>query len=602
MLPTSSSLPFFLALFLCVPASAKILTDPTKIASQYDFVIVGGGTAGNVVANRLSENPNWRILVVEAGVNNAGIEDVSVPFLEIDASPNKPWTWNYTTVPQTALNGRSMQYTRGKLLGGSSSINYMMYTRGSSDYWDNIAQYSGDEGWSWNSMLPYFKKLETFTPPADHHNTAGEFNPSVHGSNGPLSVSLPGFPTELNSRVFNTTKIASQSFPFNLDVNSGNQLGVGWLQASINDTVRASSAVAYLAPQFISRPNLDVLIQQQVTKVLFSTSAKSAPIATGITFAAGPGARSFTVKPSKEVILCGGSIGSTQLLLLSGIGPSSQLNAHRIPVVLFSPQVGQNLIDHPAIMNHFIANTTQSADSIRENATVLQAVEEEYATLGQGPFVDTASSSIALLRFPSSESVFRQFPDSSVGPNSAHYEFLWADAWVGFLPTVAAPATGAFTTLAQVVVAPASRGSITLSSSSPFDFPIIDPAFLTSEYDVKLSLLAFKSAKQFMAQSPWKGFILGPAQDSANLNTDDEIIAYIRSNTLTLWHPTGTNRMEGNGGKSQGVVDHNLLVKGVSKLRIVDASVFPFIVPGHPEATVYALAERTADLIKAAWA
>ncbi|KZS87951.1 aryl-alcohol oxidase [Sistotremastrum niveocremeum HHB9708] len=580
---------------------AIIITDPTKIATDYDFVIVGGGTAGNVVANRLSENSNWKILVVEAGINNAGIEDVSVPFLGPDASPNKPWTWNYTTVPQKALNSRSMAYQRGKLLGGSSSINFMIYTRGSSDYWDAIAKWSGDPGWSWISMLPYFKKLETITPPADHHNTTGQFNPLVHGFSGPLSVSLSGFASELSSRVINTTFVDHADFKFNLDVNSGDQLGVGWLQASINDTVRASSAVAYLAPQFISRPNLHVLIQQQVTKVLFSTS-HGTPAAIGVTFSAGPGAPTFTVKPSKEVILCGGAIGSVQLLMLSGIGPPAQLNAFNIPLVVSSTQVGQNLIDHPAVFNHFSVNAPQSLDQLRENATALEVAEEEYADEGEGPLVDTVSDTIGFFRVPSNNSLFQQFPDSSVGPKSAHYEFLWSDIWASFLPTAIAPPTGDFVTLTQVLVAPASRGSIVLNSPSAFEFPLIDPGFLTSDYDVTLHLLAFKSAKQFMSEKSWKGFNLGLAPDSANTNTDAEIIQYIRNNAVTLWHPTGTNRMQGVGANEDGVVTNELLVKGVDKLRVVDASVFPFIVPGHTEATVYALAERSADIIKTAWA
>ncbi|KZT38445.1 aryl-alcohol-oxidase from pleurotus Eryingii [Sistotremastrum suecicum HHB10207 ss-3] len=586
---------------LSISSHAKLLTDPKQIGKDYDFVVVGAGTAGNVIANRLTENPKWKVLVVEAGISNDGLELISTPYFAPTASPNKPWTWNYTTTPQVALGNRTLNYERGKLLGGSSSINYMIYTRGSSEYWDSIAKYSGDSGWSWKTIYPYFKKLETFTPPADHHDTSKQFEPSVHGFNGPLGVSLPGYPNEISGRIINTTNADPTTFPFNLDGNSGNQLGISWLQASINDTVRSSSATAYLAPKYISRPNLDVLIEQQVTKILFSKAGRMSPHATGIQFSAGPSSPSFTVSPSKEVILSGGTVGSTQLLLLSGIGPSSELSSLKIPVVLSNPQVGQNLVDHPALANHFFANSGNTLDDLKRNATDLELAEEQYNNTGTGVLVDTVSPAIAFLRLPSNDSVFRQFPDTASGPNSPHYEFVWRDGWASFLP-ITAPTTGNYTTITQVVVAPASRGTITLNSSSPWDSPLIDPAFLTNEYDIILSRFAIKSARAFMNATSWAGFNLGLAPDAAVAQTDDEIDDFVRSNTVPIYHPIGTNRIQGVGKGETGVVDSKLLVKGVTGLRVVDASVFPFIVAGHPEATIYALAERTSDVIKQTWA
>ncbi|KZS94138.1 hypothetical protein SISNIDRAFT_485068 [Sistotremastrum niveocremeum HHB9708] len=205
-------------------------------------------------------------------------------------------------------------------------------------------------------------------------------------------------------------------------------------------------------------------------------------------------------------------------------------------------------------------------------------------------------SAIAFLRVPSNNSIFQQFPDTATGPGAPHYEFLWRDAWASSLP-VTPPATGFFTSVVQVVVAPASRGSITLASADPFTFPIIDPAFLTSEFDVLVARFAFKSVRQFMNATSWQGFNLGLAPDSI-AETDEEIDAFLRNNTAPIWHPVGTNRIQSKDGKEVGVVDSKLLVNGVTGLRIVDASVFPFIIGGHPQATVYALAERAADLIK----
>ncbi|KZT39180.1 aryl-alcohol oxidase-like protein [Sistotremastrum suecicum HHB10207 ss-3] len=580
-------------------ALGVILTDATTIAKDYDFVVIGAGTAGNVIANRLTENPNWKVLVVEAGISNEGLYLVSTPFFGPQASPNKAWTWNYTTVPQTACLNRTMNYQRGKLLGGTSSINYMIYTRGSHDYWDNIANYTGNPTWNWTNIEPYYIKAENWTEPADHHNTTGQFDPSVHGFSGPLSVSLPGSPNELSTRIFNTTLELPDTYPFLEDVGAGNGIGLGWMQATIDVDVRASSAQAYLAPKFIARPNLDVLIEQQVTKILFTKNSKGLPHASGIEFSAGPGQRKFTVSPSKEVILSGGSIGSPHLLMLSGVGDAGELLEQNIDIVFNNPQVGKNLVDHPALANHWIANSTQTLDIYRENATDLTLAEQQYNTTGTGTLVDNVSPAIGFFRIPANESLFEQFTDLTSGPNAGHYEFLWRDGWGSFLP-VPAPTVGFFTTITQVMLAPASRGSVTLVSPDPFTFPKVDPGFLTNEYDVQTARYAIKSARAFMNATAWDGYNLGLAFDDAAFQTDEELDLFIRNNTAPIYHPTGTNRME-SSAKDDGVVDSFLQVKGVTGLRVVDTSVFPFIIEGHPEAPTYALAERAADVIKSAW-
>ncbi|KAJ7580930.1 glucose-methanol-choline oxidoreductase [Mycena floridula] len=237
------------------------------VKKSYDFVVVGGGTAGLVLANRLTENPSFSILVIEAGRSNKDVLNSEVPFFA-SLLHNSPYDWNFTTTPQVDLNGRVIGYPRGFLLGGTSSINTMAYTRGSSEDYDRYAALTGDPGWSWNNMLQYFFKNEILTSPADHHDTEGEINPALHGHAGINGVSLPGFPTPLDSRVVETTGQLTSEFPYNEDINSGFQLGIGWKLNTIRGGQRSSSARSYLAPKYNARPNLDALINTRVTRIL----------------------------------------------------------------------------------------------------------------------------------------------------------------------------------------------------------------------------------------------------------------------------------------------------------------------------------------------
>ncbi|KAJ6535918.1 hypothetical protein DFH09DRAFT_97703 [Mycena vulgaris] len=222
-----------------VPCLCKVYEDVTSLPSlSYDFVIVGGGTAGNVVANRLTENPNFSVLVLEAGISNEGVLDSEVPIFVYNLlqQPNI-YEWNYTTIPQPGLNGRSLPYQRSRILGGCSAHNGMVYTRGSADDFNRYAALTGDPGWSWNALLPYFFKNERWTQPTDHHNTRGQFDPSVHSTQGINSVSLSGVWPIFSHHVIETTKQLPEEFPFNLDMNSGKPLGLGKSQKSLSTPV-----------------------------------------------------------------------------------------------------------------------------------------------------------------------------------------------------------------------------------------------------------------------------------------------------------------------------------------------------------------------------
>ncbi|KAK7452787.1 hypothetical protein VKT23_012190, partial [Stygiomarasmius scandens] len=263
-------LPFTLKLVLLLFANgclAGLISSPSELQRlDYDFIIVGAGTAGNVLANRLTEHSASKVLVIEAGVSNADILNIQVPFLASRIQSGAAVDWNYTTVPQDGLNGRSLPALRGHVLGGSSSINRMVWNRGSNDVWNNWSNVTKDKRWSWDAIEPYYLKTSHISPPTDHHNTTGELDPSAYGS-GPVGVSLPGFPTELDGRVLNTSKSLGGRFEFTEELNSGKLIGFSYAQSTIQNGERSSSATAYLEP-VLNRTNLDVLIDTKALRLV----------------------------------------------------------------------------------------------------------------------------------------------------------------------------------------------------------------------------------------------------------------------------------------------------------------------------------------------
>ncbi|KAK7015574.1 hypothetical protein VNI00_019068 [Paramarasmius palmivorus] len=436
--------------------------------------------------------------------------------------------WNFTA--EIGPNNRSGLFSRGFVLGGSSTINWMAYTRGTSEDWDRYASVTGDSGWGWAGMQKYIRKNERFTPPADGHDTTGQFDPGVHGFHGINSVSLSGFTHEMERRVVQASKALGGEFSYNVDMNSGDQLGV--------ETLHLLTA-------------------------------------------------------SKEVVLSAGTIGTPHILLNSGIGDSKALSSFGIETIHHLPSVGQNLTEQPALGNPWLVNTTDTNESFFVNSTLLQELTRQWNETRTGPLVDPIILAFGYLRVPSDDPIFQRAVDPAAGKTTAHSEMLFINGQLG-------PVFGPnqhFISAGTIVVSPASRGAVSLRSSNPLDHPRIQLNLLASEFDMVAMRHAVRSVQRFMSSPVWDGFLIRPAFSA---NTDEELDRYIRSSAAGAVHPVGTAAMSARGS-GWGVVDPDLLVKGIAGVRIVDASVLPFVPAAHTQAPVYMLAERAADLIKNTW-
>ncbi|RDB27672.1 Pyranose dehydrogenase 3 [Hypsizygus marmoreus] len=580
---------------LISPSLGKLYQNPSQLTkTRYDYIVIGGGAAGSVVASRLSENPWVSVLLVEAGISNEGVLGSIVPLLGPSLTPNTIYDWNYTTTAQPGYNGRSIPYSRGKLLGGSTSVNFMVYMRGSSEDFDKYASITGDSGWNWKNMQQYAKKNEKLVAPADNHNTAGQFIPSFHGNSGPLSVSLPGFPTPLDDRIMATTKELSSEFPFNPDAVGGDVLGVGWSFATIGGGSRSSAATAYLTP-VMSRPNLDIVINAQATKLVRTGMVGGLPSFHAVEVAEKAGAPTRTLTASSEIVLSAGTFGTPLLLQLSGIGDRADLRAAGVATIVHNPSVGRNMSDHALLANPFYVNNTDTFDTIFRTPEALNANLERWQTSKTGPLAGGVCNHIGFFRIPKTASIFKMTADPAAGKKSSHYEMIFSNLWV--VPGVPAPSTGNFMSITTNLISPTSRGMVKIASSNAFAKPIVDPNFLGTAFDVFTLVEAVKAIKRFVAAKAWKGYVLGPYGALANANTDAEIEQYVRGNAATVFHATGTASMSPRGAK-WGVVDPDLKVKGVEGLRIVDGSVIPSSPNAHTQGPIYLFGERGADLIK----
>ena len=500
----------------------------------YDYIVIGAGSAGCVVANRLTEDPDTTVLLLEAG-NPDTKPEIQIPAECINLIGTEV-DWSYFSEPEPYLNDRKILCSRGKVVGGSSSINFMMYLRGNAhdyDHWQEL----GNPGWSYQNVLPYFKKSE--------HQQRGAN--AYHSVDGELSVSDLIAPAPISHRFVEACVAAG--YDYNPDFNAKQQEGAGTYQHTIKDGKRHSAA-AFLLP-ILQRLHLTVTTGVFVTRLLFEGTR-----AVGVEYL--HEGMLHQVRVNKDVILSAGAFDSPKLLMLSGIGDAEQLQALGIPVVVDLPGVGQNLQDHILV------------------PVVYQSTQDLH-------FASTSSIGEAGLYLHSEG-------NSEIAPD---LQFFFAP--VQFLP-LDYPAAAFGFSVAVALTRLQNRGSVSLRSSDPQDTPMIRMNFLQSEADVQKLVAAIKLTRQLFHMSHFDEFRGAEIAPGADVQSDEALIAYIRDAGNTVWHPVGTCKM---GTDPMAVVDSELRVHGIEGLRVADASIMPTITTGNTNAPTIMIGEKAADLIKA---
>ncbi len=526
---------------------------------MYDYVIVGAGSAGCVLAARLTENPAVRVLLLEAGPPDDA-DEIHIP-AALTTLFKTTYDWNYQTLPQERVAGRSIYWPRGRTLGGSSSINAMIYIRGSRYDYDTWRDDYGCEGWGYTELLPYFLRAE--------NNSRGAS--AFHGTSGPLSVQDLRYKSEMTTAFVESAKQCGLAA--NDDFNGPEQDGAGFYQVTQRDGRRWSAADAYLHPA-AGRPNLTVQADALVTGL-----AVEGGRAVGVNYLLR--GVTETARAEAEVILAAGAVGSPQVLMLSGIGPADHLRERGIAVVTDSPGVGTNLSDHPVVTP--VWNTPKTR-GLWEKAGPKNLFR--WQLMHSGPLTTNIAEAGGFSRsdpsLPAPDIQWHAVPELAVNEGLTD------------------PATRAFSLLIGLVSV-GSRGTIRLRSSDPRHKPVIDPGYLSDGADLDPLVWAVRKAREFAAARPMSKICTSELMPGDDLQTDAEIRDFIRQTLSTLYHPVGTCAMGGDSklaaSKLTSVVDAELRVRGIDGLRVADASVMPTVPRGNTNAPTIAIAERAADLI-----
>jgi choline dehydrogenase len=526
-------------------------------APEYDYVIVGAGSAGCVLANRLSADGRNSVLLLEAGPEDTNLW-IHVPLGYGKLFKEKTVNWMYQTEPEPGLDGRTVFQPRGKVLGGSSSINGLLYVRGQHEDYDRWRQ-RGNTGWGFDDVLPYFKKAE------DQQRGASEF----HGAGGPLPVSDWRHADPL-SEAF-VVAAAETGIPANPDFNGATQEGAGFFQTTTRRGRRASTAFSYLRPAR-SRGNLHVETSAQAQRILFEgRSARAVEYRQGRTVK--------TARARKEILVSSGAYNSPQLLQLSGVGPAELLNKHGIGVVLDAPGVGNDLQDHLQV--RIVMRCTQkiTLNDIVNHPVRRVLAGARYAAFRRGPLTIAAGTSGAFfktnprLATPDIQIHFLPFSTDKMGEKLHDFS--------GFTASVCQ-------------MRPESRGSLRIKSADPLVQPEIRINYLATETDRNANVEGLKILRKILHAPALKPYVVDEVDPGLKVSTDEDLLSYCRQRGSTIYHPTSTCRM---GNDPLAVVDQRLRVRGIEGLRVVDGSIMPDLVSGNTNAPIIMIAEKASDMI-----
>lgn len=531
-------------------------------APVYDYVVVGAGSAGCVVANRLSEDGTNRVLLIEAGGRDTSIS-IHIPLFVANLLKDERVTWPFLTEPQVHLNGRSQLWTRGKVLGGSSSLNGNVYVRGDPAEYDSWRV----PGWSYREVEPYFKRLEN----------CGFGDPATRGRGGPVSITrLENFDELGNAFLDACQETGHELVP---DYNNGAYEGATYLQYTTRRGYRCSTAVAYLRPAR-SRSNLEVSVDSTVTRVLIENGR-----ATGVEFLSdGQTKRAFA---RREVILSAGPIQSPKILELSGVGRADVLRQHGIELVHELPGVGENLQDHPNTRVAFECSQPITINDVLHSPLKKLREGLRFFVFGQGLLsIGSATAQLITRSRPelNQPDLKLQLHPLSGKDRYARNPREGIDPFPGF-------------TIGITALRPRSRGSVHIISTDPAEPPRIDPNYLAEQEDADALLAGLKAARRLGETPALKPFIVREVRPGPDVQSDEALRAYLRESTATTWHPVGTCRM---GTDEMAVVDPELRVRGIAGLRVVDSSIFPTIPSSNTNGPSIAVGEKGADLIRSA--
>lgn len=557
--------------------------------TKFDYVVIGGGTAGALLANRLSADPQKRVLLIEAGRRD-DYHWIHIPVGYLYCIGNPRTDWLYNTEPDAGLNGRQLRYPRGKTLGGSSSINGMIYMRGQARDYDHWAELTGDDAWRWENALPYFKLHEDHYQGADAlHGAQGTMPEVLKDETDPYAALLrrrgAGGEWRIEKQrlrwdILDAFALAAQEagIPHSTDFNRGDNEGVGYFQVNQKNGWRWNTAKAFLRPTCYGRPNFEMWTSAQVTKLVIEDTG-AGKRCTGVQVWTGE--ELLTVEAAGEVVLAAGSIGSPQILQLSGIGPGALLQDRAIPLVHDLPGVGANLQDHLQIRAVYKVSGVRTLNTEAASLFGKAMIGMEYAFRRTGP-MSMAPSQLGAFT--------RSSPGKPHADLEYHVQPLSLDAFGEPLHNFAA------FTASVCNLNPTSRGTVAVRSNRFEDAPAIAPNYLSTDEDRKVAAESLRVTRRIVSQPALAKYKPEEWKPGPQFQTDEELARLAGDIATTIFHPVGTTKM-GRGDDPMAVVDSRLRVRGIAGLRVVDAGVMPTITSGNTNSPTLMIAEKAAHWI-----